>query len=256
MSMPWSCTHLSLQVFRTLLPKAGSNSCWSGHGISPQFHMTTVSQLFQRFSTLHSGRYKVDPIVIDTHWRNKSRNRGSVINCSNNRNKSSSVSKMSGKGPGLIVFDLDCTLWPFHVDTTVNPPFVQQENSKVVDQNGETMTWYPEVPQVLEYLKSEGYPIAAASRTTKPPDAFKLLEFFGWTKYFSYKEIYPGSKITHFAKFVEQTKVPHNEMLFFDDEQRNIADMKNQGVKCVFVTNGVNMQLVKDSIQQFKEGKL
>ncbi|CAL8138306.1 unnamed protein product [Orchesella dallaii] len=249
-------SHLPLQMFRTLLPRAGSNSC-SPHAFPPQFHMTTVFKFFQRFSTLQCKPYKTTgAFAIHVHNRDCDRNQVSNnTNCLTSRYKSSSVPKMSGKGPGLIVFDLDCTLWPFHVDTTVNLPFVM-ENSKVVDQNGETMTWYPEVPQVLEYLKSEGYAIAAASRTTKPPDALKLLEFFDWNKYFSYKEIYPGSKVTHFAKFVEQTKVPHCEMLFFDDEQRNIADMKNEGVKCVLVTNGVNMKLVKDSIQQFKDGKL
>lgn len=45
-------------------------------------------------------------------------------------------------------------------------------------------------------------------------------------------------------------------MLFFDDEQRNIIDMQKEGVKCVFVKNGVNLQLVKESIEKFKNGAL
>lgn len=57
-------------------------------------------------------------------------------------------------------------------------------------------------------------------------------------------------------RFVERTKIPHEQMLFFDDEQRNIIDMKKEGVKCVFVTNGVNLQLVQDSIEKFKKGEL
>lgn len=28
-----------------------------------------------------------------------------------------------------------------------------------MDQDGKLITYFPEVPQVLEYLKSEGYPI-------------------------------------------------------------------------------------------------
>lgn len=58
------------------------------------------------------------------------------------------------------------------------------------------------------------------------------------------------------CRFVEQAKIPHNEMLFFDDEQRNIIDMEKEGVKCVLVRDGVNMQLVKDSIDKFKNGSL
>jgi len=39
------------------------------------------------------------------------------------------------------------------------------------------------------------------------------------------KEIYPGSKKTHFAKFTRDTAIPYNEMLFFDDESRNIHEV-------------------------------
>lgn len=45
-------------------------------------------------------------------------------------------------------------------------------------------------------------------------------------------------------------------MLFFDDEPRNIIDMEKEGVKCVLVEDGVNLQLVKDSIQKFQNGQL
>lgn len=36
----------------------------------------------------------------------------------------------------LMVFDLDCTLWPFHVDMfQYSPPF-KRKNGQVVDKHG------------------------------------------------------------------------------------------------------------------------
>ncbi|KAL9067078.1 MAG: hypothetical protein Q9157_006928, partial [Trypethelium eluteriae] len=38
---------------------------------------------------------------------------------------------------------------------------------------------------------------------------------------FAHLEIYPGSKMTHFARLHAATGIPYAEMLFFDDESRN-----------------------------------
>ena len=37
-------------------------------------------------------------------------------------------------------------------------------------------------------------------RTEDPPAARELMKVLDIDKYFSYKEIYPGSKVTHFRK--------------------------------------------------------
>ena len=37
-------------------------------------------------------------------------------------------------------------------------------------------------------------------RTGEIDGAEQLLHLWDWNKYFTYKEIYPGSKVTHFAK--------------------------------------------------------
>lgn len=67
-----------------------------------------------------------------------------------------------------------------------------------MDAHGQTIKHYPEVPEILKFLKDEGIPVAAASRTSEIDGANQLLDLFGWDKYFKYKEIYPGSKLHHF----------------------------------------------------------
>ncbi|XP_035221580.1 magnesium-dependent phosphatase 1-like [Stegodyphus dumicola] len=151
----------------------------------------------------------------------------------------------------LVVFDLDYTLWPFWVDTNLTSPF-KKENNSVIDGCGKKIKYYPEVPEVLEKLKQEGYILGVASRTDWPEGARKLLKLFDWNKYFTYTEIYPGRKTTHFRRMHEESGIPYSEMLFFDDEQRNISDLKAIGVKSILVNDGVNLKIVEDALKSFK----
>lgn len=56
------------------------------------------------------------------------------------------------------------------------------------------------MPDILKQLSNEGYELGVASRTSEIQGAKQLLNLFNWDKYFKYKEIYPGSKVTHFSK--------------------------------------------------------
>ncbi|XP_023563477.1 magnesium-dependent phosphatase 1 isoform X2 [Octodon degus] len=102
--------------------------------------------------------------------------------------------------PKLAVFDLDYTLWPFWVDTHVDPPFHRSSDGSIRDRRGQSVPLYPEVPAVLDRLQGLGVPMAAASRTGEVEGANQLLELFGLVRYFVHREIYPGSKVTHFER--------------------------------------------------------
>lgn len=80
------------------------------------------------------------------------------------------------------------------------------------------------------------------------------METLGWDKYVPYKEIFPGCKITHFENLVKHTRIPLGEMLFFDDEERNIRDLTSVGVVCVLVDErGVNRKSVVDGLLKFQK---
>nr|XP_033778999.1 magnesium-dependent phosphatase 1-like isoform X2 [Geotrypetes seraphini] len=100
----------------------------------------------------------------------------------------------------LVVFDLDYTLWPFWVDTHVDPPFLKTSDGRIVDQTGRSIRLYNDVPQVLEELHKQGILMAAASRTGEVKGANQLLQLFSLDHYFSQKEIYPGCKVNHFQR--------------------------------------------------------
>lgn len=157
------------------------------------------------------------------------------------------------KKPKIIVFDLDYTLWPFWVDTHVTPPFKKGAQKKIVDSHGHTIRHYPDVPDVLKRLSEEGYELGVASRTSEIKGAKQLLDLFGWKKYFKYVEIFPGSKVTHFSNIRKNSQVEYKDMIFFDDEHRNIVDVGKLGVHAVFVGDGVTHRVIEEALQSFNK---
>ncbi|KAM6453110.1 magnesium-dependent phosphatase 1 [Liasis olivaceus] len=153
--------------------------------------------------------------------------------------------------PALVVFDLDYTLWPFWVDTHVDPPFQKKSDGSVQDRNKRPVNLYPEVADVLQQLQSKGIPMAAASRTGEIRGATQLLDLLGLNSYFHYTEIYPGSKVTHFQRLSQQSGIPFHQMLFFDDENRNIRDVSELGVLCVLVPRGMTLSLLNQGLEAF-----
>uniref|UniRef100_A0A8I5TUM1 Magnesium-dependent phosphatase 1 n=1 Tax=Pongo abelii TaxID=9601 RepID=A0A8I5TUM1_PONAB len=150
---------------------------------------------------------------------------------------------------------LDYTLWPFWVDTHVDPPFHKSSDGTVRDRRGQDVRLYPEVPEVLKRLQSLGVPGAAASRTSEIEGANQLLELFDLIRYFVHREIYPGSKITHFERLQQKTGIPFSQMIFFDDERRNIVDVSKLGVTCIHIQNGMNLQTLSQGLQTFAKAQ-
>lgn len=148
----------------------------------------------------------------------------------------------------VFVFDLDFTLWNAG-DTwcsETNPPYVWK-GTELFDQNKKWIRLYPDTIKVLEILQQHRKIIAAASRTYEPTWAEQLLELFNINKFFDIKEIYPGSKTRHLKRIQCQVNQPYDQIVFFDDEQRNIEETDSLGIKSVKINNGITL----NNIQKF-----
>ncbi|KAK0141733.1 Magnesium-dependent phosphatase 1 [Merluccius polli] len=125
-----------------------------------------------------------------------------------------------------------CDTWtillcgPFWVDTHVDPPFHKDKNGVVLDSSQKRISLYEDTEKVLKSIHSQDIKIGIASRSGEVDGAKQLLTLFKLNRYIcKYQEIYPGSKLTHFKKLHDDSKVEYSDMMFFDDEPRNISEV-------------------------------
>ncbi|GLG99224.1 Magnesium-dependent phosphatase 1 [Gryllus bimaculatus] len=156
---------------------------------------------------------------------------------------------ISSKTPKIIVFDLDRTLWPFQVDKDTTNPFRRTEKNTVEDASGKLVSTFPQVFDILHDLISRGFVLGVASRIEDIMGAYQLLELFNLNSFFTYKEIYPTSKIMHFKELHRKTGFPYETMVFFDDDERNIKAVQRLGVQTFQVSkDGIDKKFVLQSL--------
>lgn len=170
--------------------------------------------------------------------------------------------------PKLIVFDLDCTLWPFWVDTHVEPPLVENAtHTAATDSLNKARAFYDDVPSILHTLSVRAdVQLAVASRTCTANRARLLLSLLhipspqeqqdaksrpALDSFADRLEMYTGSKIKHFRALHRRTKIPYEDMLFFDDEQRN-ADTEQLGVTMWLIKDGLNWSDVQRGLDEWQ----
>lgn len=158
------------------------------------------------------------------------------------------------KKPALIVFDLDYTLWDCGGTwcDCLTPPF-SQTLSGPADRYGRVVTLYEGVSSILEWCTENEVTMALASRTEAPDWARQLLNMLGISDRFIYQEIFPSSKTVHFKNLQESTDFNYHNMLFFDDEMRNIHEVGELGVTSVYVENGLNVPLFENGLAKWRK---
>ena len=149
----------------------------------------------------------------------------------------------------LFVFDLDFTLWDAGgtwCDHTTAP--YRKRNGHIIDGEGRRIVLYPDVRAILESLQEKKIVMGLASRTHRPDTARKLLDMFGISNFFSFKQLYPGSKIQHFQSLHQESGIPFSMMYFYDDEHRNIDEVSRLGVQARRVHAGLRWNDIKDQL--------
>lgn len=160
---------------------------------------------------------------------------------------------MKAEQPELVVFDLDFTLWDCGGTwcDCLSPPF-SVTNSRVVDSSNSHIRLYPDILRIFAECDNASIPMALASRTEQPDWARELIALLNIDHRFAFAEIYPTTKLKHFAALHRLSGVACHQMLFFDDEMRNIKDVSTLGVTCVHVENGVDMSVFRQSLTRFQ----
>ena len=156
--------------------------------------------------------------------------------------------------PALVVFDLDLTLWTCGNSIwcdCLTPPFFQDSQGRLSDREGSHIRLYQDVPQILDALHQAGCKIGIASRTSAPSWACQLLELLGVAHRFDYQAIYPGDKQRHFRQLQEESSVPLDAMVFFDDERRNIVSVGQLGVRCIEVSSGMHWEVFANTMKRY-----
>ncbi len=160
---------------------------------------------------------------------------------------------MQSRWPQLIVFDLDFTLWDCGGTwcDCLSPPF-KGSGDHVYDSRDYHIRIYPDIPELINVLESNGVVLAIASRTHEPSWARELLALLGLTKTFTYQAIYPSDKQRHFHELQEESGVAFEEMIFFDDEDRNIVSVSKLGVHAHLVHRGVSKGHLDEALQRWR----
>lgn len=152
----------------------------------------------------------------------------------------------------LVVFDLDLTLW--HCGRLLwcdqlTPPIRMDAAGRVISACQTEAQLYPEVPEMLEELSSIGIPLSLASRTSAPAIARRLLDLFDIARYFQHEQIYPGDKSAHLRVLHQKTGVAYQNMVFFDDEERNIESVSRLGVRAMCVRCGMTREWIESAMK-------
>ena len=119
-----------------------------------------------------------------------------------------------------------------------------------MDGRGRSITLYDDVLDILRFCDEASITMALASRTEQPVWAQQLVELLDISHRFAFAEIYPTSKLRHFAALHQASGVDYQQMLFFDDELRNIVEVSSLGVSCVHVEDGISRQLFDRGVKE------
>ena len=156
--------------------------------------------------------------------------------------------------PGIVVFDLDFTIWPYWADSHLSAPFHKDRQGNVLDNRKQRVDIYPGVREILELLKSNDVTMAIASKSPQRDMYINLLELLDLKHYFVQFELYRKSKRNHLTAISTEQDIAFKDMVFFDDEYNNISDTKAMGVTAIHCPQrqGIKMEHLIDGFKKYE----
>lgn len=189
-------------------------------------------------------------ILAPTAWcflsASSSNGRGAATTATGPGLSSTSAVALYNNIPRVIVFDLDNTLW--------TPELYQLrrlQRQNLTPLAGKDVKLFDGAIKVLEDIipslihPETGAPpmLAIASRTQSVAWAEDLIDQFDLRRRFDAIEIFPSHKTKHFSNIQQATRVPPEEMMFFDDARDgkygNCVPVSAMGVFCVHCPMGI-----------------
>jgi len=170
--------------------------------------------------------------------------------------------------PGLIVLDLDNTVW--------TPELYQLRKiarQKGTPKAGLDVELFPGIQEIFGTILTNrrdekdgewsNVRLAVASRTKSVDWAHNLLDQFQVggqpiRDLFDYVEIFPGDKQKHFANLQKASGIPYEKMLFFDDARDgrygNCVPVSQMGVLAAHTPGGIYTEAVfHTAIEKYRE---
>lgn len=161
--------------------------------------------------------------------------------------------------PRLVVFDLDFTLWqPELYQLSSGPPFKASKDGSVLTARGERLDLFPAARGALAELADAKVPVAIASRASEVSWALEIMRLLRVDKKRTVADvvgsspvvIQGGSKVKHLKHIASETGIPLDEMVFFDNERSNIAEVERIGPTCVYCPRGMKDGVFRDGLTQ------
>jgi magnesium-dependent phosphatase 1 len=167
--------------------------------------------------------------------------------------------------PKLIGFDLDGTVWTpdMYQLWGGGAPFTIAPNGiDLIDRRGTSVKLLGNISSILHELQTDpelsSIKVAWVSCTDEPEWANECLQKFkttgrspiGTCSHSS--QIFQAYKQVHFQKLRQlYPEIDYSQMLFFDNEYRNIEAVSELGVKCVYCPRGVTQEVWESGLALF-----
>ena len=142
-------------------------------------------------------------------------------------------------------------------------PFRPQKSGDLVDRAGTKVEIMADLRPILLEVKTDtkwaNTKVGVASSCDEPGWARECIKNFGIGDNFKLKdifdpnltEIYKGSKSGHLREIAKKSKIPLEEMMFFDNEWGNCQTVAKIGVTVVYTPRGVTRQLFEEALNSF-----